>query len=116
MSEKAHTKVHISHTLSPPLLLSPSLPLSHTNTLSLSPSLSLSQNNQIKHILRMSEKANTKVESEEDRFKVSDVLATTAVIINDLKQRRNKNYVFSWENALHSKGDSGIKLQYTHAR
>jgi arginyl-tRNA synthetase len=64
----------------------------------------------------MSEKANTKVENEKDRFDVSDVLAITAVIINDLKQRRSKNYSFAWENALHSKGDSGIKLQYTHAR
>jgi arginyl-tRNA synthetase len=65
---------------------------------------------------RMSAKANTKVESEEDRWLVSDMLSTTAVIINDLKQRRAKSYAFAWENALHSKGDSGIKLQYTHAR
>ena len=65
---------------------------------------------------RMTLSSNTKVDSEEERFKVSDILATTAVIVNDLKQRRAKNYVFSWEQALHSKGDSGIKLQYTHAR
>ena len=65
---------------------------------------------------RLSQTSNTKVESEEQRWKVADALATTAVIVNDLKQRRSRNYVFSWENALHSKGDSGIKLQYTHAR
>ena len=65
---------------------------------------------------RLSETVNTRVESEEERLEVSDILATTAVIVNDLKQKRVRNYVFMWENALHSKGDSGIKLQYTHAR
>lgn len=65
---------------------------------------------------RMSKSLNTKVESEDERWEVSDTLSTTAVVINDLKQRRSKSYAFSWENALHSKGDSGIKLQYTHAR
>lgn len=65
---------------------------------------------------RLSETVNTRVDSEEERFQVSDILSTTAVIVNDLKQKRVKNYVFMWENALHSKGDSGIKLQYTHAR
>ena len=65
---------------------------------------------------RLSETVNTRVESEEERLEVSDILSTTAVIVNDLKQKRIRNYVFMWENALHSKGDSGIKLQYTHAR
>ena len=65
---------------------------------------------------RMALSSNTKVENEEERLLVSDILATTAVVVNDLKQRRAKNYIFSWEQALHSKGDSGIKLQYTHAR
>ncbi|KAI5641885.1 tRNA synthetases class I (R) domain-containing protein [Phthorimaea operculella] len=45
-----------------------------------------------------------------------DILGTTAVIINDLKQRRTKDYSFSWERALQSEGDSGIKLQYLHCR
>jgi arginyl-tRNA synthetase len=38
------------------------------------------------------------------------------VIINDLKQKRQKDYEFSWENALQSEGDSGIRLQYVHCR
>lgn len=45
-----------------------------------------------------------------------DVLGISAVIINDLKQKRQKDYVFDWERALQSEGDSGIKLQYLHCR
>lgn len=45
-----------------------------------------------------------------------DTLGTTAVIINDLKQKRQRDYVFEWDRALQSEGDSGIKLQYLHCR
>ncbi|XP_041973461.1 probable arginine--tRNA ligase, mitochondrial [Aricia agestis] len=45
-----------------------------------------------------------------------DVLGTTAVVINDLKQRRQNDYEFDWDKALQSEGDSGIKLQYLHCR
>ncbi|XP_023940452.1 probable arginine--tRNA ligase, mitochondrial isoform X1 [Bicyclus anynana] len=45
-----------------------------------------------------------------------DILGSTAVIINDLKQRRQKDYIFDWDKALQSEGDSGIKLQYLHCR
>ncbi|XP_059060149.1 probable arginine--tRNA ligase, mitochondrial [Achroia grisella] len=45
-----------------------------------------------------------------------DILGTTAVIVNDLKQRRQKDYIFDWDRALQSEGDSGIKLQYLHCR
>ncbi|CAK1551580.1 unnamed protein product [Leptosia nina] len=45
-----------------------------------------------------------------------DILGTTAVIINDLKQRRKKDYIFDWSRALQTEGDSGIKLQYLHCR
>ncbi|CAG4940092.1 unnamed protein product, partial [Colias eurytheme] len=45
-----------------------------------------------------------------------DILGTTAVIINDLKQKRQKDYVFDWDRALQSEGDSGVKLQYLHCR
>lgn len=46
----------------------------------------------------------------------SDILGITAVIINDLRQRRQRDYEFSWDKALQMNGDSGIKLQYTHCR
>ncbi|CAF4949584.1 unnamed protein product [Pieris macdunnoughi] len=45
-----------------------------------------------------------------------DILGITAVLINDLKQRRTKDYEFDWNRALQSDGDSGIKLQYLHCR
>ncbi|XP_049865257.1 probable arginine--tRNA ligase, mitochondrial [Pectinophora gossypiella] len=45
-----------------------------------------------------------------------DILGTTAVIINDLKQKRLKDYTFSWDRVLQSEGDSGIRLQYLHCR
>jgi len=31
---------------------------------------------------------------------VADVLGVSAIIINDLKQKRKKDYNFSWESAL----------------
>ncbi|XP_058176823.1 probable arginine--tRNA ligase, mitochondrial [Anopheles ziemanni] len=47
---------------------------------------------------------------------VCDILGASAVIINDLKQRRMKDYQFEWSKILQMDGDSGIKLQYTHCR
>lgn len=46
----------------------------------------------------------------------ADILGVTAVIINDLKQRRQRDYDFNWDKALQMNGDTGIKLQYTHCR
>lgn len=47
---------------------------------------------------------------------VTSTLGTTAVVVNDLKQRRMRDYDFSWDKALQTDGDCGIKLQYTHCR
>ncbi|XP_035909833.1 probable arginine--tRNA ligase, mitochondrial isoform X2 [Anopheles stephensi] len=57
----------------------------------------------------------TKTSSIDDP-EVCDILGTSAVIINDLKQRRMKDYNFDWSKILRMEGDSGIKLQYTHCR
>uniref|UniRef100_A0A182QC42 Probable arginine--tRNA ligase, mitochondrial n=1 Tax=Anopheles farauti TaxID=69004 RepID=A0A182QC42_9DIPT len=51
-----------------------------------------------------------------DNPEVCDILGTSAVLINDLKQRRLKDYDFDWAKILRMEGDSGIKLQYTHCR
>lgn len=48
--------------------------------------------------------------------KTTDVLGISSVIIHDLKQRRQKDYVFDWNKVLQVKGDTGVRLQYTHAR
>ncbi|CAH1635026.1 unnamed protein product [Spodoptera littoralis] len=45
-----------------------------------------------------------------------DILGTSAVLINDLKQKRLKDYTFSWDKTLQTEGDSAIKLQYLHCR
>jgi arginyl-tRNA synthetase len=47
---------------------------------------------------------------------VADVLGSSAVIINDLKQRRMRDYQFDWDKILQVNGDTGVKLQYTHCR
>ncbi|KAF5273696.1 hypothetical protein FQA39_LY07386 [Lamprigera yunnana] len=60
------------------------------------------------------ESPNTKVPITDTE--ISNVLGVSCVIINDLKQRRQKDYQFSWDKALQVQGDSGIKLQYTHCR
>uniref|UniRef100_A0A182K5R7 Probable arginine--tRNA ligase, mitochondrial n=1 Tax=Anopheles christyi TaxID=43041 RepID=A0A182K5R7_9DIPT len=61
------------------------------------------------------ESPNTKTNAVDDPI-VCDILGTSAVIINDLKQRRMKDYNFDWSKILRMEGDSGIKLQYTHCR
>ncbi|CAC5403706.1 RARS [Mytilus coruscus] len=47
---------------------------------------------------------------------VADVLGVSSIIIQDLKERRLNTYKFSWDKVLSFKGDSGIVLQYAHAR
>lgn len=45
-----------------------------------------------------------------------DILGVSAVLVNVLKQRRQRDHEFSWQQALQVNGDTGIKLQYTHCR
>ncbi|XP_043239257.1 probable arginine--tRNA ligase, mitochondrial [Amphibalanus amphitrite] len=52
----------------------------------------------------------------EDPEGTADVVGTSAVIIHDLRQRRQRSYDFSWEAALRPSGDGGVRLQYLHAR
>ena len=59
--------------------------------------------------------ANTRVAGEERRV-VAEQVGISALIVADLRQRRTKDYTFSWERALSDSGDTGVKLQYTHAR
>lgn len=47
---------------------------------------------------------------------MADILGSSAVIVNDLKQRRQRDYEFDWNNVLQVNGDTGVKLQYTHCR
>ncbi|KAJ3663111.1 hypothetical protein Zmor_007420 [Zophobas morio] len=65
-------------------------------------------------IKKQIESPNTRVPI--DNSNVSDILGVSCVIINDLKQRRQKDYDFTWDKVLQVQGDTGIRLQYTHCR
>ncbi|CAG9771003.1 unnamed protein product [Ceutorhynchus assimilis] len=65
-------------------------------------------------VKRQIESPTTKVPITDEA--TSDILGISCVIINDLKQRRQKDYDFNWDRILQVKGDTGIKLQYTHCR
>lgn len=52
----------------------------------------------------------------EDFDNVAEILGVSAIIVQDLKDRRTKNYNFVWDKMLASKGDTGVFMQYTYAR
>ncbi|UXI16796.1 epididymal secretory protein E1 precursor [Sarcoptes scabiei] len=47
---------------------------------------------------------------------VADVLGITSIIVHDLSNRRVSEYKFDWNKALQLNGNTGISIQYTHAR
>lgn len=47
---------------------------------------------------------------------VADQLGSSAVIIQDMAAKRIKDYEFSWDRMVASKGNTGVYLQYTYAR
>ena len=65
---------------------------------------------------KMESTMTTKVEQTEEKEHVAEILGISALIINDLKQKKTQNYKFSWNEALKSSGNSGIRLQYSHSR
>ncbi|XP_060534735.1 probable arginine--tRNA ligase, mitochondrial [Cylas formicarius] len=65
-------------------------------------------------VQRQIESPTTKVPVTDER--TSDVLGVSCVIVNDLKQRRQRDYEFSWDKVLQVQGDTGIRLQYNHCR
>ncbi|KAH8385679.1 hypothetical protein KR200_009014, partial [Drosophila serrata] len=60
--------------------------------------------------------ATTRENQSLDDELVCDILGVSAVLVNVLKQRRQRDHEFSWQQALQVNGDTGIKLQYTHCR
>ncbi|XP_040284683.1 probable arginine--tRNA ligase, mitochondrial [Bufo bufo] len=52
----------------------------------------------------------------EDPADTAENIGVAAVIIQDFKGPLQADYRFSWEEALQSVGDTGVFLQYTHAR
>jgi arginyl-tRNA synthetase len=64
----------------------------------------------------MKAKTTTKVQSPADMDSVAEVLGVSAILIQDMKEYRLNNYRFSWERLVNFAGDTGVFLQYTHAR
>ncbi|XP_064474659.1 probable arginine--tRNA ligase, mitochondrial [Ornithodoros turicata] len=52
----------------------------------------------------------------EDAEAVADTLGIAGVFVAALRMRRARDTHFSWDQALHNRGDSGVSLQYAHAR
>ncbi|NXT94748.1 SYRM protein, partial [Anhinga rufa] len=61
--------------------------------------------------------ASTKTTKEiEDRMETAEKVGLAALIIQDFRGLLSSDYQFSWDRALQSRGDTGVFLQYTHAR
>ncbi|KAG5675372.1 hypothetical protein PVAND_005281 [Polypedilum vanderplanki] len=65
---------------------------------------------------KQQESKTTKVDLSQCGESIADILGTSAIIVNDLKQRRQRDYEFDWNKILQVTGDTGIKFQYTHCR
>lgn len=51
-----------------------------------------------------------------DVSQIADVVGASAVLIQDLAAKRIKDYHFSWKRMTDARGDTGVYLQYAHAR
>lgn len=47
---------------------------------------------------------------------IADQLGVSAIIVQDMRSKRAKNYTFSWDRMTDSRGDTGVFLQYAHAK
>ncbi|XP_055890441.1 probable arginine--tRNA ligase, mitochondrial [Biomphalaria glabrata] len=63
----------------------------------------------------MLKKTSTRA-SQDDMEKTADVIGVASIILQDLKANRVADYTFSWERMLNLKADSGVFVQYCHAR
>ncbi|NXU87745.1 SYRM protein, partial [Xiphorhynchus elegans] len=52
----------------------------------------------------------------QDPLETAEKVGLAALIIQDFRGLLSSDYQFSWDRALQSRGDTGVFLQYTHAR
>ncbi|NXI95095.1 SYRM protein, partial [Psophia crepitans] len=52
----------------------------------------------------------------DDPMETAEKVGLAALIIQDFRGLLSSDYQFSWDRALQSRGDTGVFLQYTHAR
>ncbi|KAI8888744.1 hypothetical protein K501DRAFT_172401, partial [Backusella circina FSU 941] len=57
-----------------------------------------------------------RLEGEEAVAYIADQLSISATIIQDMSAKRSRGYHFNWHRITDARGDSGVFLQYTHAR
>ncbi len=62
------------------------------------------------------EKSDDEVSSDMDMDERALKIGVSSVIFSDLKNGRMKDVLFDWEEILNPRGETGIYLQYTHAR
>lgn len=67
-------------------------------------------------VKKQQESKTTKVDLSHCGETIAEILGSSAVVVNDLKQRRQRDYEFDWNKVLQVSGDTGVKLQYTHCR
>lgn len=60
--------------------------------------------------------ANAEKSQIKDIDTIADQLGMSAILIQDMKSKRGKDYEFSWERMTDARGDTGVFLQYAHAR
>ncbi|KAI8077079.1 arginyl-tRNA synthetase [Thamnidium elegans] len=67
---------------------------------------------------RILEYMNANIEKSQikDIDTIADQLGMSAILIQDMKSKRGKDYEFSWERMTDARGDTGVFLQYAHAR
>ena len=61
-------------------------------------------------------RTTTKVGGGNEAETAADVVALSALFVYDLKRQKLRDYTFDWKDALHYKGNTGVRLQYTHCR
>ncbi|ETE62083.1 putative arginyl-tRNA synthetase, mitochondrial, partial [Ophiophagus hannah] len=67
--------------------------------------------------LVLERRASTKTTKECDNLpETAEQIGLAALIIQDFKGLLSSDYRFNWDHVLQNKGDTGVFLQYTHAR
>ena len=69
-----------------------------------------------RRMLKTMAKSPEKLGAIADPEAVADLLGQSAIFVQDMTARRIKDYSFHWKRVLCSEGDTGVYLQYTHAR
>eukprot|EP01133_Synstelium_polycarpum_P008033 gene8033-9437_t len=67
-------------------------------------------------MLEIMEKNKEKMAEIENPDEVADIIAVSAVVMQDFSAKRHKDYEFNMDRMLSSEGDTGPYLQYAHAR